>query len=147
MELTRAQRYGHHFSLMMLDIDHFKKINDSFGHAAGDLALKHFASIMDKSLRVVDLTGRLGGEEFCILLPGTELDAAVLLAERIRTKIEDTPFNYHDKDISLTVSIGVTAYSSGTKNIDELLKIADEGLYEAKGQGRNCVVKKKYCIM
>lgn len=140
-ELKRAQRYDHHFSFMMLDIDHFKKINDTFGHAVGDLALRHLASIMNNSLREVDIKGRLGGEEFCILLPGTKLDNAVLLAERMRKKIENTPFNNYDKAITFTVSIGVTAYSSGIKNIDELLIIADDGLYEAKALGRNCVVK------
>lgn len=142
-ELKRTERYDRHFSLLMLDIDHFKKINDSYGHAAGDLALRHLASIINKNLREVDITGRLGGEEFCILLPDTKLDNAVLLAERLKKNIESAPLKSYDKAITLTVSIGVTAYSSDTNNIDELLKRADEGLYEAKALGRNCVVKKK----
>ncbi len=139
-ELARAKRYGQPFTLLLLDIDHFKKINDSLGHEAGDLALNHFALTMKKSLREVDMTGRLGGEEFCVLLPFTELDDGVIVAENLRKKIENTPARYNNNDLPLTVSIGVTAYCPGSNSIDELLKIADECMYAAKARGRNCVI-------
>ncbi len=141
-EVERARRYDHSLSLIVFDVDHFKKVNDTRGHAAGDAALQHLASLMKKSLRDIDIPGRLGGEEFGILLPNTELNNAALLAERLRKTIEDSPADFKGSEIFLTVSIGVTAYQKRSSSVDELLKTADEALYEAKGNGRNCTVKK-----
>lgn len=141
-ELERAKRYNQTFSVMILDIDHFKKINDNLGHAAGDIVLEHLAIIINKCFRKVDIPGRIGGEEFGILLPNTELDNAVLLAEKLRQRIEDTPAQYEGKEIICTGSIGVTVFHDEISSLDEMLKIADEALYEAKHSGRNCVVKK-----
>ena len=141
-EIDRAQRYDQPLSLIVFDVDNFKKVNDTRGHAAGDATLQHLASLMKKSLRDIDIPGRLGGEEFGILLPNTELNNAALLAERLRKTIEDSPADFKGSEINLTVSIGVTAYQNRFSSVDELLKTADEALYEAKGSGKNCTVKK-----
>ncbi len=142
-ELERARRYGQYFSILTLDIDHFKRTNDTCGHAAGDAVLQHLAGMLKASLRQTDIVGRIGGEEFSMLLPNTLLDDAVLLAERLRSTIEKTPANYGDKALFFTVSIGVTVYREGVGSVDELLLIADKALYEAKDGGRNGVVAKK----
>ena len=141
-EIERGRRYNQVFSILMIDIDHFKKVNDTLGHAVGDMTLKHIASIIINCLRGVDIMGRLGGEEFAILLPSTSLDDAVTLAERLRQAIEKHPADYNGSNIYFTVSIGVTSNNQGTTDVDEILKKADEALYEAKRSGRNRVVKK-----
>ncbi len=142
-EIERAERYGHSLSAMILDIDRFKKINDSYGHAAGDKVLKELASLIVENVRKVDLVGRMGGEEFGILLPDTDLKKAIMMAERLRKNIESSSFNYGDQELAVTVSIGLTTHKRGGMNIDELLKIADKALYEAKAKGRNRVVHKE----
>jgi len=142
-EIERAERYGHSLSAMILDIDRFKKINDSYGHAAGDKVLKELASLIVENVRKVDLVGRMGGEEFGILLPDTDLKKAIMMAERLRKNIESSSFNYGDQELAVTVSIGLTTHKRGVLNIDELLKIADKALYEAKAKGRNRVVPKE----
>ncbi len=142
-EIERARRYGQHFSIAILDIDKFKNINDTCGHAAGDAALQHMAKILNGSLRQTDILGRIGGEEFSILLPNTLLDDAVFLAERLRSTIEKTPADYAGKALFFTVSIGLAAYHEDVGGVDELLLLADKALYEAKEGGRNCVVAQK----
>jgi diguanylate cyclase (GGDEF)-like protein/PAS domain S-box-containing protein len=136
-ELERAHRYQQIFSLLMLDIDYFKKINDTYGHGAGDEVLRHIAYLIRQGLRQVDMPGRFGGEEFAIILPHTDLDGAYLTAERMRQCIENTPAVYNNIEIPFSVSIGVATYQDGIKNEDEIYKMADDALYEAKRKGRN----------
>jgi diguanylate cyclase (GGDEF)-like protein len=139
VELERSGRYNRTFSVMMIDLDHFKKINDTFGHAAGNAALQMFvASLQRSSLRESEFWGRLGGEEFAVVLPETPLDLALLPAERIRGMLTKTPVTYTDKSFLVTVSIGVSQYRSGD-TIESLLSRADQAMYRAKQEGRNRV--------
>lgn len=141
-EIERVRRHGHVFSVLMLDIDHFKAINDRYGHASGDAVLKHLVSVVKEILRQTDITGRLGGEEFGMLLPETHLDGAVQLAERVRSTIEKSPAHHGGRDICYTVSIGVAAYQKGAADsVDTMLLKADNALYAAKEAGRNRVVE------
>jgi len=126
---------------LTLDIDHFKRINDTLGHAAGDEVLQHIAEIFKNHLRHPDIPARMGGEEFSLLLPHTNLEDAAMLAERLRLTIEQTPAVYKEKEIFCTVSIGATAYDENVCSNDELLLLADKALYRAKAGGRNRVVK------
>lgn len=139
-EVRRAQRYGHPLALLMADLDHFKNINDTHGHAAGDVLLKRFAHVARTTLRETDLAGRLGGEEFAILLPDTGLDGACVQAERLRKAIFASVIQYEGKPIFVTVSLGVAVLQSEDQNLDNLLERADSHLYEAKRAGRNRVV-------
>lgn len=136
-ELKKALRYGHHFTVLMLDIDHFKKINDSFGHKAGDLVLKSLAEIFRITLREGDIVGRVGGEEFVVLLPETNVDGAVTVAERIRHMVEMTPVSVSGSTIHFTVSIGGSEPTFQECTLDLLLNQADNALYQAKNSGRN----------
>ena len=144
-ELKRANRNTQPLALLMLDIDEFKKVNDTYGHEAGDLALKQVALALKSSLREIDILGRMGGEEFAVLLPNTLLDNATLLAERIRQSIANIPFQMSVEAliIPITISIGVAAYTEDMSGIDDLLRNADKALYYAKNNGRNCVMKYK----
>jgi len=126
------------FSLMMLDIDFFKKINDTYGHQGGDYALKKFVEGVKKFLREGDIFGRVGGEEFVIILPNTKIVEALKIAQKIRKYFENNSFEYHSTPIHFTVSIGVTSYKKGD-DIIEVIKRADDALYEAKRRGRNRV--------
>ncbi|MCX6057821.1 MAG: diguanylate cyclase [Chloroflexi bacterium] len=139
-ECKRTSRSYQPLTLLMLDIDHFKKVNDTYGHEIGDLALQHVTAIMKSGLREIDILGRMGGEEFAALLPNTSLDHAVLLAERIRLSVGNTPFDTSAQALTLTVSIGVEMFTNEMSGIDELLRNADAALYRAKNSGRNCVV-------
>ena len=140
-EIERAQRYGQVFSLLMLDIDHFKVVNDTYGHAAGDRVLQHFSVIFGMLFRQVDVPARLGGEEFAVLLPQTGMDDAYSVAERFRKSVQSSPFHTGKADIFFTVSIGVAAYRLHISSPDEILKMADNALYDAKDAGRNRTVK------
>ncbi|MFP4531834.1 MAG: diguanylate cyclase, partial [Desulfobacterales bacterium] len=142
-ELERARRYGHIFSLLTLDIDYFKHINDTFGHAAGDMVLQHIAEILKSSLRHPDVAARMGGEEFSLILPNTGIEDALSLAERLRRAIEKNPAAYEDREIFYTVSIGAAAYHPNIRDKDELLRLADKALYRAKDEGRNRVETEK----
>ena len=126
--------------VMMLDIDYFKQINDCYGHAAGDQVLATFARLLRKNLRETDLAARVGGEEFALLLYDTTLAGATELAERIRVEVERTAFQYEDQMISVTVSIGLAEITLGQSCGEDDLRRADKALYQAKHQGRNCVV-------
>lgn len=142
-EFARSRRYQHPMALCMLDIDHFKKVNDTYGHAVGDLVLQQLAEVTQDSLRETDLAGRLGGEEFAILLPDTDKDNAARVAERIRTNLESmiVPIG-DDRTLQITVSIGVATSEDQMKpglQADELLSHADHCLYYAKQHGRNQV--------
>ena len=134
-EMGRAHRYGGSVALMMFDLDHFKVINDRFGHEAGDRVLREIARQTQQELRSADLLGRWGGEEFIAVLPETELEAAGSLAERIRQAVAEVAF---DAVGEVNVSLGVTAVEP-RESRDELLKRLDNALYRAKTQGRNRV--------
>lgn len=139
-EVMRSKRYGRPLSLLIMDIDHFKVINDSYGHAAGDKALQHLTKLCSSSLRTMDVICRWGGEEFVIMLPETGMKGAVVIAERLRSSIEETDFINNNNKIDFTVSVGVSAFKQGDDDIDGVLSRADSSLYMAKENGRNKVV-------
>jgi len=127
---------------IMSDIDHFKKVNDTYGHAAGDEVLKQFAEILKAEAREIDRVGRYGGEEFLLLLPGTGLDAAVTFAERLRQRVDSHTFSFEGGTLKRSVSLGVAAWPHPRINgREEMLKAADDALYVAKEMGRNRVVR------
>ncbi len=143
-EQTRAVRYGNHFAMLLLDIDHFKSINDRHGHKAGDAVLKALGAILRETLREVDIIGRVGGEEFAALLPETDAAQAPEVAERLRQLIADKELPTGiNKPLRITVSIGVVVPEHPDKNIDNILRQADTALYAAKNNGRNriCVAE------
>ncbi len=140
LELSRAIRYENDLSLLMIDIDHFKQINDTHGHKAGDLVLKNLADVCRVTLREVDIIGRIGGEEFAVLLPETSRTEAAEVAERLRDAIGSSKVPIErGLPIRFTVSIGVSSLTSPENNLDVLLNLADKGLYAAKSSGRNTV--------
>ncbi|MDR3593273.1 diguanylate cyclase [Clostridium sp.] len=136
-----ALRKGENLSLLFIDIDLFKKINDTYGHNAGDIVLKGLAEILIDTVRVFDIVSRNGGEEFSIILLDCSSSHAMEIAERLRKKVETHEFNISDKvNLSITISIGVSTYPDTTNEINDLLEYADKALYEAKRTGRNKVV-------
>jgi diguanylate cyclase (GGDEF)-like protein/PAS domain S-box-containing protein len=140
VELTRAARYGYPISVVMLDLDHFKDINDTYGHAFGDVVLHELAGVLRKHLRRGDVIGRIGGEEFAVLLPQTETTPAVATLERIRGAVETMALNGVAKSARrVTVSIGLVELRPG-ETLDEVLRRADGALYKAKATGRNRLV-------
>lgn len=139
-EWLMSTRYAREIAVLMIDIDHFKKVNDNFGHDAGDAAIRHIAAICQESKRATDIVARLGGEEFAILMPETGLAGAVVLAERIRSRIAVNRLKADGGWLSLTVSIGAAERQLETADFDALLKISDQRLYDAKRAGRNVVV-------
>ena len=140
LEINRSIRYKNPLSIMMLDADFFKRINDSYGHKAGDLVLKNLAEICRHSLREIDIIGRLGGEEFAILLPETNQSAAFETAERLRKAVSSARIPLEaGLPIHFTVSIGISSLASKDDNLDVLLNLADKALYNAKRAGRNRV--------
>ena len=136
-EVERHKRYGHPLSLIMFDIDHFKHVNDTYGHQCGDYILQTIAELIGRSIRSEDILARYGGEEFCCVLPETSIEAAMILAERFRKKIADHVFEYQKDRVHVTISLGVSTMRSKTATPDILLKDADDGLYAAKNRGRN----------
>lgn len=142
LELTRAVRYQYPLSLLMLDIDHFKEVNDQYGHLSGDMVLKQLGSEMSLFLREHDLIGRIGGEEFAVLLPETNLDEAAVIAERLRKQVATLTFSVlHQSPIPLTISIGVASSMEVDHALEKLWHIADMRLYQAKSSGRNQIVR------
>ncbi len=139
-EIDRSQRYGRPLMLMLLDIDHFKKVNDTYGHPAGDAVLRMVADVCKRSTRTLDLIARFGGEEFAMLLPETDLPGALQLAERIREEVAALACVYEQDVIHVTVSIGLAALDAADATAERLTRDADESLYAAKQCGRNRVV-------
>lgn len=140
-ELHRAQRQGTATAILLLDLDHFKNINDTWGHPAGDAVLKMVASTASRTVRSTDLVGRLGGEEFIVLLPSTSVEAARRLAEKLRNQLQSTPTLWENTRIPATASIGVAGTTANDNHdFDTLYREADKALYVAKTQGRNRVV-------
>ena len=138
-EIARSRRYDHPLSLIMLDIDHFKQFNDTYGHACGDKTLQTLASLLTGNLRQNDLAARLGGEEFVVLLPETSLNEALHYAERLRNQLEATGKQALTCGIALTASFGVAQLQPSDSVVDSFLLRADQGLYLAKSRGRNRV--------
>jgi two-component system cell cycle response regulator len=140
-ELSRAKRYKHPLTCMLVDVDHFKAVNDSYGHQVGDRVLIEVAFAIKQSLRATDVIGRYGGEEFMVLAPETPIAAARVVAERIRAAITKRTFEKADEGLpSVTASIGVASTEIEAKSEDDLVKRADEALYRAKHEGRNRVI-------
>jgi diguanylate cyclase (GGDEF)-like protein len=139
-EFERAQRYNRELSLLMIDIDHFKKVNDGFGHRAGDHILKDLANIFVSRSRRVDYVCRYGGEEFAIILPEVDIIGAFKFAGTLNENVAKHKFKFEEHEISLTISIGVSNIMEETPSTDDLIETADRRLYMAKERGRNCVV-------
>jgi len=142
-EFARSERHQHEFSILMLDIDHFKQFNDNFGHLAGDDVLRKVAAIFKSSVRSCDYVARYGGEEFLIILPETPMDEAVQAAERIRAAVEKKSFapkGKKAKKAKITISVGVSSYPHDGTGEEALIQTADDALYEAKKSGRNRVM-------
>ena len=131
------QRYQQPTCFLLLDIDQFKSINDQFGHQAGDAAIKHVTQLCLSQLRNVDLIGRLGGDEFGIILPNTSIDEATACSERLRAAICTTPFHTGKHDIFITISIGLSEFQSVDSVFDEIISRADSAMYQSKQQGKN----------
>jgi diguanylate cyclase (GGDEF)-like protein len=143
-EITRAHRYGTTLSLIMFDIDHFKKFNDTYGHLQGDLIIKEIANILRGSVRTIDFTARYGGEEFAVILPEVKAEGAEVVAERIRRIIEEHPFRGEEETLYVTVSIGVAEFKPARmRSPSQLIAEADKALYQSKEMGRNRVTVQK----
>ena len=135
--LDKNDRKEKEIAVATLDIDHFKKVNDTYGHDVGDVAIQEIAKILNKNLRTSDLSARFGGEEYCILLEDISIDDTQVLFEKIRSNFENNEINIKDLSLKYTVSLGI-AYGKA-KDLDEMIKVSDEALYEAKESGRNKV--------
>ena len=142
-EKRRALRYNLPLSLVMVDIDHFKKFNDSYGHEVGNIVLRNLSSIIKKCIRDVDFFVRYGGEEFAVILPQTASGEALTIGERIRSQVEKTAIDVQGAGrLKITVSVGVSSFPENGKSHEELVSVADQALYRAKGEGRNLVCTK-----
>jgi diguanylate cyclase (GGDEF)-like protein len=139
-EIQRAKRIEHPLSAMMLDLDHFKRINDTYGHAFGDQVLREVAARCGKSIREIDIIGRYGGEEFAIVLPHADPESASAVAGRLKDVISDTPIDTEKGPISMTISIGIAEWTPDVEDLATLLDRADTALYAAKNTGRNRIV-------
>jgi diguanylate cyclase (GGDEF)-like protein len=139
-EFSRAARAGDSISILSIDVDHFKKYNDNHGHDAGDMVLRAVGNCLENLFRNEDIPCRFGGEEFVVILPGADADAALRRAEQLRSKVEDIVVRYLEKNLPrITVSIGVAVFPAAGDNPQAVLKAADEALYRAKEKGRNRV--------
>ncbi|MCK5145948.1 diguanylate cyclase [bacterium] len=139
LEVSRSIRFGMSLSLLMIDIDFFKKYNDMWGHPVGDTLLSQYAKLLQKNLRDVDFPARYGGEEFAIILPGANVESAVIVAEKLRALTEQAPFYGKQKmpGRAITISLGIATFPDNTKDADKLIDLADHALYYAKKHGRN----------
>ncbi len=143
IEFSRSYRMKRPFACMMLDLDHFKKVNDNYGHLVGDQVLQEFAGRCKCSVRDVDLIGRYGGEEFLVFLPETDSQTAIQIAERLRAAVAEKSIMVSGKEINITVSIGVSGKDENTLGMETLIARADQAMYIAKHKGRNCVAISK----
>ena len=139
-EFSRHKRYSRNFSFIMFDIDHFKHVNDEYGHQCGDYILKSVCSRVASIIRNVDMFARYGGEEFCCILPETELEGAMQVAERFRQAIEEQENKFNDLNVKVTISLGVAELREEISSPEMMMKKADDALYRAKNEGRNRVV-------
>lgn len=139
-EVARARRYERHFSIVIFDIDHFKKINDTEGHLAGDAVLRKLGPLVKGRVRTNDTVARVGGEEFAVLLPEVGVEGAAMLAEKLRAMVATAHFPFEDRNIPVTISLGCTEWKPDMETGEAMMKAADEKLYEAKNGGRNRVV-------
>ena len=139
-EYRRFLRHHHTTSLIMFDIDHFKAINDNYGHPAGDEVIRETARVLKNNLREIDIAGRYGGEEFAVVLIDTDAEGAQTVAERIRQQVEENPIYYEDKFIPYTISLGIAELSTAMSDKTQWIDCADKGLYQAKHGGRNNTV-------
>ncbi len=139
-EITRSSRHARPLGLIMFDIDHFKSVNDTFGHLAGDHVLKEVSALVRGRIRRHETFGRYGGEEFVLLLPETNLKGATTLAEEIRVMVAGHAFRFDGQVIAVTVSLGVADWAPTIRTAEEFIKVADVRLYQAKNAGRDCVV-------
>lgn len=142
-ELDRAGRHDSPLSVALMDLDHFKSVNDRHGHACGDSVLKQVVAVVQQGLRSSDVLARVGGEEFCLLLPETELEEARMLAERLRRIIAATRFRHGDLELGMSASFGIAEREQDDRQIDTMLERADRCLYEAKRGGRNQVIARR----
>ncbi|MHB0916945.1 MAG: diguanylate cyclase [Thiobacillus sp.] len=140
-ELARAQRFKRPLSLLLLDIDHFKRVNDTHGHQAGDAVLKRLGELLGREARAIDRVCRYGGEEITVILPETDPDAATRFAERLRAAVEAQPFDVNSEPIRMTVSIGVASWPAQADSAEALVAAADTAMYAAKQDGRNRVAR------
>ncbi len=140
IEFSRFKRYGSAFSIIMLDLDYFKRLNDEYGHDAGDVFLKEFVNVISKHKRSSDILGRLGGEEFAVILPETNLEFAQQAANRILSHCGEAKISYYNQCLFTTVSIGITEAEASDRSFAETMRRADNALYKAKSEGRNRVI-------
>ena len=139
-EMDRSKRSGIPTSLVMVDADHFKAVNDTYGHEVGNQALRHLAEILRSEVRTTDIVCRYGGEEFAMIFPETHLNLAVKVADRIREEIAHSPLRLVDGEVDLTVRMGASVYmKTSVLDIDDFIDSVDKYLYEAKQSGRNCI--------
>jgi diguanylate cyclase (GGDEF)-like protein len=139
-EIERSLRYDHSVSLIMFDIDNFKKVNDSYGHLAGDEVIKHLSNVALRNIRSTDILGRYGGDEFVILLPETDIESCEEIAQRILLDFTSSAVNYNNYNIKATTSFGIAnTRTANTDNLESLMEYADKALYMAKNAGRNCI--------
>lgn len=136
-EVLRAQRYSSPFTVMMLDVDYFKRVNDTYGHLAGDQVLKEVARTIQQNLRITDCLGRYGGEEFAVILTQTNCLQAAEVGDRIRAELAGLTVVADGQNIQVTVSVGIGGYEKLTDDIDQIIRRADRALYHAKASGRN----------
>lgn len=136
-EFLRAKRYKSELSIAVIDVDFFKKVNDTHGHSCGDYVLKEIAFMALETFRKTDMVFRYGGEEFVVILTETPMDGALIPLERLRRAVEEYPFSHHGENLKVTISVGTVSFNDEIQSADEFFDYADKALYEAKENGRN----------